>query len=159
MVNLHLLKDIPNTRHTYAFLNREGHTYIVWADEFEECYLYGIKFFRSDYSECKDQFNVVLNTYDYKNVIATVLEIIVSIFQNQPLASFIFQGENCEGEDEAETQRFRIWSFIAKNTLSSVQFEFKPYYEKSVLLIRNRSCTEPILQIIDNILEQHGVVF
>ena len=153
------LEGFPYIRHTYAFLNREGHTYIVWVDEFEDSYLYGIKYFRSDFLECKDQFNVILNTFDYKSVISTVLEIIVITHKEQPLASFIFQGANSIDESEENTQRYKVWSLIARSVLSKEKFDFFSYDKKSVLLVRNRDCTKAVIAEIDDMLKNYGVIF
>jgi hypothetical protein len=153
------LESYPYIRHTYAFLNREGHTYIVWIDEFEDCHLYGVKYFRSDYRESIDQFGVILNTNDYKRVISTVLEIMVCVHKANPIASFIFQGANSNDEGEMNTQRYRVWGLIARSVFPKDNFDFYPYIEKSVFLVRNRACTKPILAEIDDILKHYGVIF
>ena len=153
------LEGYPYIRHTYAFLNREGHTYIVLIDEFEDCCLYGVKYFRSDYLDSIDQYSVILNTNDWKRVIATVLEILVSIHKANPKASFIFQGASSNGEGETNTQRYRVWQLIALNIFPKDKFDFHPYIEKSVFLIRNRACAEPVIAEIDDILKHYGVIF
>ena len=97
-------------REIYSFINQKGQRYIVWADEFEDACLYGVKFFRQDYYDLRDQFSVVLNTFDAYRVLATCLSIMLSIYKRQPNVSFIFQGANSVGEMEKETKRFRIYS-------------------------------------------------
>ena len=149
----------PCERHTYAFVNRDGHTYIVWADEFDDCHLYGIKYFRSDYYDKIDQFSIVLNTNDYGRVVATVLQIMVNIYKKQPFSSFIFQGANSDDESETVTQRYRVWSLVTKSKFPPTVFDYLSYDKKSVFLLRNKSCTLPMIFNIDDILKHHGVVF
>ena len=153
------IEGYPCERHTYVFVNREGHTYVVWADEFDDCHLFGIKYFRGDYYDKIDQFSVILNTNDYLRVVSTVLNIMVEIYNNQPLASFIFQGANSDDESEGDTQRYRVWSLATKNNFPPHVFEYLSFDKKSVFLIRNRACTLPIISNIDDILKHHGVVF
>jgi hypothetical protein len=146
-------------REIYTFINRDGHTYIVWADEFEEANLYGVKFFRRDYYDLRDQFSVVLNTYDAFRVLATCLNIMLSIYKRQPNVSFIFQGANSSGESEAETKRFRIYSFMMENLFSPASFDRFAYPHKSVYLLRNRKADPNVLPTIDDVLKHHGIVF
>lgn len=146
-------------RETYTFVNREGHTYTVWADEFEEACLYGVKFFRRDYYDLRDQFTVVLNTQDAYRVLATCLSIMLHIYKRQPNVSFIFQGANSEGETEAKTKRFRIYSFMMENLFSPASFDRFAYPAKSVYLLRNKKANPEMLAIIDDVLKHHGIVF
>ena len=153
------LEGMPRKIHRYTFLNREGYSYTVLVDEFDDCHLFGIKYFRNDYYDTKEQYSIILNTYDYKNVIATILNIIVHIYKEQTFASFVFQGAACEGESENNTQRFRVWLLLAKNFFPKTIFDFKDHINKSVVVLRNKSCTKKVIETIDDILKNHGVIF
>lgn len=152
------LEGLPRLIHRYTFLNQEGYIYTVLFDEFD-CHLFGIKYFRNDYYDTKEQYSVILNTNDYIRVIATVLNIMVHVYKQQTFASFVFQGAPCEEESEKNTQRFRIWLLLSKSVFPKTIFDFKDYIDKSVVVMRNRTCTENVIETIDDILKNHGVIF
>lgn len=126
----------------YSPITRYHH--IVRA-ECHEGNFYAIKFYckkdrRSDYKYAK-----IINKGDALNILMTCLKVIPAILQDSPTASFGFIGarsmDKASGRFEPyyKTQRYRVYTELAKAKIGQATFEHIRYDAISSYLLINRN--------------------
>jgi hypothetical protein len=110
--------------HTYKFNVAERNKYLVTVEEYEH-HVYILKFCLEDHQDNNDKFNILLNIghTNAKKVILTCIQIGLSIYEKNPLASFGFIASPTIDELDKtgfnNTKRLLIYKYF-------VQFFFHP---------------------------------
>ena len=74
-----------------------------------------------------------------------------SVYKENPRASFGFIGANCEGENEADTKRYRVYRKIVATQISEEQFIHTRNKEKSACMLINRMELQEYPNLIEEI--------
>lgn len=132
--------------------------YIVRVEEYKHN-IYAVKFYQKNHSLSKDKYRIMTNTNEPRRIINTCINIMLSIYQNNPKASFGFIGANGFNEDVCCTKRYRVYSRIIATYFSDKYFYHKENIEKSAyMLINNIALTENpnlVKQIEDFFIDQY----
>jgi len=111
--------------------------------------VYIIKFYLKSHINSPKRFNLLTKDFDTARKLGTCLQIMLSIYEDDPLASFGFIGaaiiDEEKKENTANTQKYRVYSTIVKNLFSDRLFIHAYNKEKSAYTIINRNNPEPDL--------------
>lgn len=135
--------------HNYCFRGKLNKRYIVQVEEYR-FHVFVIKFFLADHRNDHDRYNKATRLYECSRVIATICQIMKSIFQGNPFCSFGFVGSNLPDESVQNTKRFRLYSKVVGLIISVVEFEHHQSINDSAYLLLNRHHKDP--DLIDKIL-------
>ncbi|MGJ1211942.1 hypothetical protein [Sphingobacterium multivorum] len=126
--------------------------YIVTADyHFHD--FFAIKFYPQRLSKLEYKYSKITNSGDVQNILITCLKVLPILLEQYPNASFGFIGARSydksrvsgrEGrwEPEVKTQRFRLYTYIAKKKIGNVTFQHFQYPEISGYMFVNRNCED-----------------
>jgi hypothetical protein len=124
--------------HLFAFNNKSGRRYMVQVDEFKHNF-YAIKFYPKELRSSPKRFSTHTGDFDMARIVRTCVDVMVSIYRKDPLASFGFIGSPSEGEQMASTTRFRIYAYVMANFFPPEKFQHAEDRGKSIYAIFNRS--------------------
>lgn len=105
--------------------------YIVRVEEYEHN-IYAVKFYQKNHSLSKNKYRIMTNTNEPRRIINTCINIMLSVYQMNPKASFGFIGSNGFGEDVYCTKRYRVYSKIIATYFSDKHFIIRKYREKRI---------------------------
>lgn len=111
-------------------------TYIVVVEQYKYD-VFAVKFYPKKWENSKDKYRLLTHTYEPRKIINTCVNIMLSIYEKNPNASFGFVGANRIGESTQETKRYKIYSTIIATYLSDKFFYHKENKEKSAYLLIN----------------------
>lgn len=111
--------------------------YIVRVEEYMHN-VYAVKFYPKNHSASKDKYRIMTNTYEPRRIINTCINIMLSIYRDNPRASFGFVGANGFKEDICCTKRYRIYSRLIATYFSDEHFYHKENIGKSAYMLINR---------------------
>jgi hypothetical protein len=128
----------------YTFVTRTGKAYVVLVQRYD----YGInvvKFYakKDEKSKGQKKFQVLTHEGDALKIIGTCLAIMLAIREKEPFANFAFQGINSAHETIENTQRFRIYSYLFKNTFDPAEYTHVQDESKSAYMIVHHTCPMP----------------
>jgi hypothetical protein len=123
--------------HKYRFKTKRNRVYFVNIPQFERN-IYALKFYRRDHKLSDERYKIIVNDYDARNVIFTVLTIGLSIIKNDPVASFVFVGMPKLEEDIMNTKRFRVYSLFASFFISTEDFIHASDINNSLYILLNK---------------------
>lgn len=116
--------------------------YIVRVEEYKY-HVYAVKFYQKSHSLSKDKYRIMTNTNEPRRIINTCINIMLSIYQSNPKASFGFIGANGFDEEICCTKRYRVYSRIIATYFSDKHFYHKENIDKSAyMLINNTALAE-----------------
>ncbi|WP_233514941.1 hypothetical protein [Bacteroides sp. OM08-17BH] len=91
------------------------------------------------------------NTNEPRRIINTCINIMLSIYQENPKASFGFIGSNGFGEDVYCTKRYRVYSKIIATYFSDKYFYHKENIEKSAYMLINNDALKETPDLVSRI--------
>lgn len=151
--------------YTYSFDTDEGNRYIFLVQEFMDCNLIGLKFYRATDYENKNKYNVLTHHKNPFRFFSTIINVIfLEVIQKFPNHSFIFKGEPTlkeleEIEDcENNSKRFKFYLRLLAEVVSPLRYEVKVKIDKSVALYINKSTSNDTLKKIEDLLISYGLV-
>ena len=108
-----------------------------------DCETYVVKFCRKADRHQDNAFTHMTNTPDASRKIATVVQVMFDIFQENRLASFGWIGapDQVDG-NPAHTRRFTVWSRVMNWLFSEEVFRHYTYAEQSAYLMHNIAASE-----------------
>ena len=115
--------------------------------------MYAVKFYQKNHKLSPKKYQILSNTFEPRRMIYTCMNVMLSVFAENPRASFGFIGANCEGEDTANTKRYRVYNKIVATKISTEQFKHIENVEKSAYMLINRSELAKHPDLIDRIEE------
>ncbi len=124
--------------------------YIVRVEEYEYD-IYAVKFYQKNHSLSKDKYRIMTNTNEPRRIINTCINIMLSIYQRNPKASFGFIGSNGIGEDIYCTKRYRVYSKIIATYFSDRYFYHKENIEKSAYMLINNAALKESPDLVSRI--------
>ena len=134
----------------YRFKSTKSNlSYLVRVERYEHN-MYAVKFYQKNHRLSPKKYQILSHTYEARRIIYTCMNVMFSIFQENPRASFGFIGANCEGESEADTKRYRVYRKIVATQISEEQFIHTRNKEKSACMLINRM----ELQSFPNLIEE-----
>jgi hypothetical protein len=127
----------------YRFRSKKSKlAYMVRVEEYK-LHVYAVKFYLKNHSLSDDKYRIMTNTHEPRRIINTCINIMLSIYNKDPMASFGFIGANGFGEEVGCTKRYRVYSRIIATYFSDQFFYHKENISKSAyMLINNRSLKE-----------------
>lgn len=140
-------------QHKYRFKSSNGQVYIVDVEEYK-FKVFVMKFYLKNHAQSDHRYSYVAPTKKRlsKNkklgpkpvyagrVFTTCLNILKKVSVENPGASFGIQGAPRTNEDTmCDTQRYRVYSYLAKNYFSPENFEHLFNIEKSTYLLLNKA--------------------
>jgi len=132
-------QNIATTIKLYRFKSTKSNlSYIVRVEVYPQ-HIYAIKFYLKKHSNSPNKYRLMANTYEPRRIINTCINIMLSIYENDKLASFGFIGANGIGENTTyNTKRFRVYTTLIATYFTWENFVHKENKEKSTYLIVNR---------------------
>lgn len=87
-------------------------TYIVRVEKYMYN-IYAVKFYPKKYKDSKNKYRIATNTFEPRRIINTCINIMLSIYKEDTMASFGFIGANGLNENSTNcTKRYRVYSKI-----------------------------------------------
>lgn len=138
--------------HIYKFFASKTKLFFILRAEEYESDLYSIKFYCKRHRKSDRKYNKVINKYDLGNTLITCLKIIPIILDKNPRASFSMVGaptidEHNRSEIYKSTQRFRIYSKIAKIKITNSVFYHIQAPLTSGYLLLNKTHSKPDIMV------------
>lgn len=129
----------PCKRHIYTFNGRQGHCYLVQLEEYDH-ELFALKFYLEFSGETEEhRYGQLTHLYEAAPVLRTCLNIMLQVYRERPLASFMFTGSPLPGElDKKQTKRYRLYRRIMANFFSPVNFLHLVNEDQSLYLLLNK---------------------
>lgn len=113
-------------------------TYIVRVEKYMYN-IYAVKFYPKKYKDSKNKYRIATNTFEPRRIINTCINIMLSIYKENTMASFGFIGANGLNENSTNcTKRYRVYSKIMATYFSSERFYHKENKEKSAYMLINK---------------------
>lgn len=114
-------------------------TYIVRVEKYMYN-IYAVKFYPKKYKDSKNKYRIATNTFEPRRIINTCINIMLSIYKEDTMASFDFIGANGLNENSTNcTKRYRVYSKIMATYFSSERFYHKENKEKVLICLSTRS--------------------
>jgi len=119
----------------YRFKSTKSNlTYIARVELYPQ-HVYAIKFFLKKHSNSPNKYRLMANTYEPRKIINTCINIMLSLHENDPLASFGFIGANGMNENGTyNTKRFRVYTTLIATYFTENLFVHKENKDKSIYL-------------------------
>ena len=157
--------DMPDCiDYTYSFQTDEGDRYMFIVQEFVDCNIVGLKFYRAVDYNTQFQYNILTNHKNPFRFLATIVNIIYSVvLQKFPQYSFVIKGDPTVNElqssknPERNSKKFRFYKRLLADFVSPEKYEVKQNIEKSILLYYNKSASEADAKNIDGFLASYGM--
>mgnify|MGYP000021174237 FL=1 len=112
-------------------------TYIVRVEVYKY-HIYAVKFYLKNMQDSKNKYRIATNTYEPRRIINTCINIMLSIYEKDPEASFGFIGANGLDEDSTYcTKRYRFYSRLMATYFSNEKFYHKENKAKSAYMLIN----------------------
>lgn len=121
----------------YRFKSSKSNLVYIVRVECYEYHIYAVKFYLKSHALSKDKYKMLTNTYEPRKIINTCINIMLSIYEADPRASFGFVGANGFGEDVNCTKRYRVYSRMIATYFSNNYFYHKENIEKSAYMLIN----------------------
>lgn len=122
----------------YRFTSiKSGLDYIVRVEEYPNN-MYAVKFYLKSHSNSSRKYQLMTNTFEARTVINTCINIMLSVYDQNCMASFGFIGSNSDGESVSNTKRYRVYSKIIATYFSDKLFMHIENIDKSVYMLVNR---------------------
>ena len=137
--------EIYITEYKFTFFCRFNHQYIVNVEEYGDLLFFAIKFHLKNHTDSDRKYKVMTKLFDVPRVLSTCIRIMMYFYDQNPFCSFGFRGEPSEGEDNRESNRFRIYRQVMKNVFSPQNFIHYDYPDNSMYLLINRNHNDPDL--------------
>ena len=113
-------------------------TYIVRVEMYKYN-IYAVKFYPKQFRHSKNKYRIATNTFEPRRIINTCINIMLSIYEENPMASFGFIGANGLNENSTNcTKRYRVYSRIMATYFSSERFYHKENKAKSAYMLINK---------------------
>ena len=113
-------------------------TYIVRVEKYMYN-IYAVKFYPKKYKDSKNKYRIATNTFEPRRIINTCINIMLSIYKEDTMASFGFIGANGLNENSTNcTKRYRVYSKIMATYFSSERFYHKENKKKSAYMLINK---------------------
>lgn len=136
--------------HTFKFTTDKNIRYLVHVEEFDYN-IFIIKFHRKhDHGESK--YHLLTNEFRCSRIISTCIQIILTIYSNNNMASFGFVGSNTMtakvSEIKIETKRFRFYRAVMTSFVGEDRFvHYEDKYLSRYLMINTQNpSTETVLR-------------
>ena len=110
--------------------------YIVRVEQYEYN-IYAVKFYQKSHRLSHNKYRIMTNTFEPRRIINTCINIMLSIYEEDPKASFGFIEANGFNEDTKCTKRYRVYSRIVATYFSDRVFYHKENIEKSAYMLIN----------------------
>lgn len=125
----------------YRFVTHKKRTYLVHV---EECpfNVYVLKFYDKNHSLSEKKYQILVHDYEASRIIRTNVDILHSVFQENPSSSFGFIGTNSENEQPSNSKRFRIYEQVVANLLGDQFFAHSLNRNYSAYLLLNKNNKE-----------------
>jgi len=140
--------------HHYTFRTRKNRRYVVVAEQYVH-HVYVLKYYPLSYQKSPNKFKVLTNDGDAFRILSTCLRVFADIRERDPLASAGFIGESLEGEDEANTKRFRIYVQAVITFIGLRDFVHHPSVAASAYFLQNKANPEPdLMQKVERMFQE-----
>lgn len=136
----------------YSFRSVKSNlTYIVRVEVYKY-HIYAVKFYLKNMRHSKNKYRIATNTFEPRRIINTCINIMLSIYETDPMASFGFIGANGMDEDMTYcTKRFRFYSRIVATYFSDEKFYHKENKDKSTYMLINNKALERTPDLVPKI--------
>ena len=125
--------------HLYRFRSEKSKlVYIVRVERYKYD-VYAVKFYLKNHRLSENKYRLLTYTYEPRRIINTCIKIMLSIFKENPNASFGFIGSNNLGENECGTKRYRVYSKLVATYFSDEYFHHKENIGKSAYMLINKN--------------------
>ena len=147
----------------YVFTcTKTQHTYIALVQQYQHD-VYMIKFFLKSHEHARDKFKLITNYGNCTRILRTCIDILVSIYRENPQASFGFIGEKSEGEEltrrfkkELVNKRFSLYRRLVVNLFTDQLFTHFQYEKENAYMLLNKANDTPeVLKNIEALFKQY----
>lgn len=139
--------------HVYIFTCRHGYKYVVDILEYKRKF-FGVKFHLKRHNNQKNKFKILTGKYDGRNILDTVIGIMLDIRKKNDGASFGFMGMPKENENINTTKRFKVYRLVAKKNFNPDKFHHIENSNNSTYLIVDKSYDiQPYILLAQKIID------
>lgn len=132
-----------NVQHRFSFRCKKNQRHFVLLDEFDFDF-FGVKFYPAHLEQSTKKYQVLMGNNDAQVKINTCLNIMASLLNKTPTASFGFTGARSEGEDATKpSKRFKLYRRIMQVFFSPVNFAHYELPESNAYFLINRKAGDP----------------
>ncbi len=107
----------------YSFFTSKKR-YVALVEEYAQN-VFAIKFYPASFKNNNNRFNLIVDDFEASKVIRTSVNIMLSILDQRPEASFVWVGSHTQMKSKHEaktnTQRFRIYKYCYAELLYSAR--------------------------------------
>ncbi len=138
--------------HKFRFKTIKNRVYFVNIPQFEK-HTYSVKFYARNHRLSDDRYRLMLDDYDARNVIFTVLKISLRILEMDKVASFAFVGMPGLDEKHTNTKRFRVYTLFTSFFISSKDFIHAKDENNSIYVLLNKKNQRTRIQDLPEIAQ------
>lgn len=139
-----ITKDTYLWEYKYSFTCNKNHRYIVNVEEYKYD-VFAVKFHLKAHSNSNYKYQLTVKNNYAPRILGTIVEIMLSIYQNNPKASFCYIGAASLDETQTITKRARIYRYMMVNLFSEVNFAHFPYSKYNAYLLVSKNNDTPKL--------------
>jgi hypothetical protein len=131
--------------------------YVATAEYYEHNVI-GVKFYAKKDKKSDFKYNKIINKGDFGNIVMTIINLVVMLYERDKSASFFFQGAGSVDarskrvEGFYKTQRYVVYRYIVERKFGNETFQHYTNDMVSGYLIVNRRCGEHVDDRKDKIL-------
>ena len=123
----------------YSFKSTKSNLAYIVRIELYAHNVYAVKFYPKCFSNSPNRYRLVTNTFEPRRIINTCINIMLSIYNDDDVASFGFIGANgLDEESTYSTKRYRVYSTLMATYFSDNDFYHKENKGKSSYMLINR---------------------
>ncbi len=128
----------------YKFKTRFDRVYFIIVEVFK-LNVYAIKFHLRIHKNLSNKYQIEINDGDAFRILSTCIDMARIILSEDELASFGFIGQNSIGEKLFKTQRYRVYSNLAKRYFNPKNFSHNKDENNSIYFLGN--CKNKLLDV------------
>lgn len=138
----------------YRFRSEKSKLFYIVRVEAYHNHIYGIKFFLKSMINSPRKYSHLTNTFEPRTIVYSVFHLMMDIFKDDRLASFMFIGNPDEGCNHINTRRYRLYCKLVSNRISDRFFKHirTPRYSLYILANREMMSDDPFFS--DKLLEE-----
>jgi len=135
----------------YKFKSTKSNLWYIVLVEQYKYNVFAVKFYPKKWANSPHKYQMLTNTYEPRKIINTCINVMMSLYEKCPNASFGFIGSNKINEGHSETKRYKVYSTLIATYFSDKLFFHKENKDKSAYLLINRKMLTNNLSLISEI--------
>lgn len=141
----------------YSFKTRLNRKYFIEIDRYVDN-VYIAKFYLRIHKDKKNKYQIIVNDGDGFRILSTCIKLAHEISSEDSLASFGFIGENREGEEKNNTQRYRVYKLLSTKYFNPLKYDHIKDEVNSIYFLLNKKNISLTIQKVSLTLNSYYIL-